>query len=735
MNRNIYKSSITLAIVFVLVLSLVGVASAQEGRVGQAKGSAFSLQAMTLISSLSVDDSLTPNQLAGLLVGTDSTAPTISSITFTGDSRGAGSFSSGTGNVGFESGVVLGSGKVVDVVGPNSADNITTDFVLPGDSDLNGLIPGYTTNDATVLEFDFECPTGTGGEDVISFSYVFTSEEYNEFVNTPYNDVFGFFLNGTNIALLPDGITPVSINNVNNGYSNGGGLPGTNPSNPAYYINNDLNDGGPFIDIEADGLTVVLGAEASVNPGTNHLRLAIADAGDHVLDSWVFIEEGSFACAPLNQPPVANPNGPYLFPLEAGPFDGIGSSDPDGDALTYDWHWGDGNISPNAGATPTHTYGEAGIYDVCLTVNDGFIESDPACTIAVIYDPSGGFVTGGGWIDSPSTAMSTLLYYDAFDTTPELADSQVPGVWYTDRYAPAAFEASFFDGDNRLHVGISGTDYLPHGSTFYNYQGRKYDLGFGIDTYITADLYIGNDWQGNQRHASLWATTIDTNGDISGYPIMGFTEGVGFRIFSQDTDQDAANGYQAGWYDLGLPSNFTYGNWYTLSAHLTSTEYKYYINGVLVWSDVSTFDSVQWANMMLQAYNYGDDYDVYWDNVGAGTVSPTGKATFGFVSKYKKGASVPDGNTEFQFKAGNLNFHSTSYEWLVVTGSDFAKFKGEGTINGQGLYKFQIWAGDGSPDTFRIKIWYEDNGTEVVVYDNGMNQAIGGGNIVVHSKK
>jgi hypothetical protein len=120
----------------------------------------------------------------------------------------------------------------------------------------------------------------------------------------------------------------------------------------------------------------------------------------------------------------------------------------------------------------------------------------------------------------------------------------------------------------------------------------------------------------------------------------------------------------------------------------------------------------------------------------------TGKATFGFVSKYKNGASVPDGNTQFVFKAGDLNFSSSNYDWLVVTGSNFAKFKGRGTING-GMapggvpYAFQIWAGDGGnagADTFRIKIWYEDGGTEVPVYDNGMSQPIGGGSIVVHTK-
>lgn len=112
-----------------------------------------------------------------------------------------------------------------------------------------------------------------------------------------------------------------------------------------------------------------------------------------------------------------------------------------------------------------------------------------------------------------------------------------------------------------------------------------------------------------------------------------------------------------------------------------------------------------------------------------------GKANFGFVSKYKKGATVPTGQTEFVFKMADLNFHSSSYEWLVVTGSDYAKFKGTGTINGEGDYKFMIWAGDSDLDTFRIRIWKEnDEGIETAVYDNGMDQAIGGGSIKVHTK-
>jgi hypothetical protein len=125
--------------------------------------------------------------------------------------------------------------------------------------------------------------------------------------------------------------------------------------------------------------------------------------------------------------------------------------------------------------------------------------------------------------------------------------------------------------------------------------------------------------------------------------------------------------------------------------------------------------------------------------VGAYLADPslTGKANFGFVSKYKKGADVPTGQTEFQFRVADLNFHSSSYEWLVVTGSDYAKFKGSGTINGGDDYKFMLWAGDSNQDTFRIRIWTEDEatGAETDVYDNGFDQEIGGGSIVIHTGK
>jgi Concanavalin A-like lectin/glucanases superfamily/HYR domain/PKD domain len=124
----------------------------------------------------------------------------------------------------------------------------------------------------------------------------------------------------------------------------------------------------------------------------------------------------------------------------------------------------------------------------------------------------------------------------------------------------------------------------------------------------------------------------------------------------------------------------------------------------------------------------------------------TGKATFGFVSKYQKGATVPSGQTQFQFHAASFDFTSTAYDWLVVSGAK-AQYKGTGSVNGSGAtYSFLLTATDGDVsggggiDKFRMKIWIKETGT--TVYDNvlgGSNdidaanpQTLGGGSILVH---
>ncbi|MBI2852872.1 MAG: hypothetical protein HYX84_07215 [Chloroflexi bacterium] len=140
-----------------------------------------------------------------------------------------------------------------------------------------------------------------------------------------------------------------------------------------------------------------------------------------------------------------------------------------------------------------------------------------------------------------------------------------------------------------------------------------------------------------------------------------------------------------------------------------------------------------------------------WISSPAGAYRPdqtlSGKATFGFVSKYQRGATTPIGQTEFQFHAAGMNFHSSSYQWLVVAGAK-AQYKGTGTMNGVSGYGFLLTAtdgqasGGGGADKFRIKIWNISSGE--VVYDNAYEssedidsanpQTIGGGSIVIHAK-
>jgi hypothetical protein len=141
-----------------------------------------------------------------------------------------------------------------------------------------------------------------------------------------------------------------------------------------------------------------------------------------------------------------------------------------------------------------------------------------------------------------------------------------------------------------------------------------------------------------------------------------------------------------------------------------------------------------------------------WINSPAGAypanLTLAGKANFGFNAKYKKGQTVPTGETEFQFQVGNVNFKSTDYQWLVVSGAK-AQYKGNGTLNGQAGYWFMLTAtdgqvnGDGGVDKFRIKIINTNTGA--TEYDNvptatgddievANPQAIAGGSIVIHAK-
>ncbi len=238
---------------------------------------------------------LTPTQLVqNVLVGN---GVTVTNVNYTGHPEAIGTFNGASTNLGLSDGIVLTTGTVLSGTGPfgaqegphgpNDQGNAGTDNATAGYGPLTN-VAGDNTFNAAILEFDF-----VPNSDTVRFRYVFGSEEYPEFVNAGFNDVFAFFISGPgfggtyNMATIPGtGGTPVTIDNVNAN------------TNSAYFVDN--GDGsvapqnGSSFYIQYDGFTVVIEAVAQVQCGeTYHLKIAIADVGDGAYDSGIFLEANS----------------------------------------------------------------------------------------------------------------------------------------------------------------------------------------------------------------------------------------------------------------------------------------------------------------------------------------------------------------------------------------------------------------------------------------------------------
>jgi len=202
-----------------------------------------------------------------------------------------GTFSNGASTcINLNTGIVLSTGNLANIgqtAGIQSfSPNFTTqecggngpvNSVCCSDPQLNSLEP-LADYDCCILEFDI-VPACSA----LQIRFVFGSEEYPEYVNSSFNDAFGFFVTGqnpaggsysnTNVATLPNGAI-ASIDNV------------SPTTNSAYYINNQN-----CTNIALDGITTVLTSTINVTPcQTYHFKLAIADAGDPIYDSGVFVD-------------------------------------------------------------------------------------------------------------------------------------------------------------------------------------------------------------------------------------------------------------------------------------------------------------------------------------------------------------------------------------------------------------------------------------------------------------
>lgn len=270
---------------------------------------AITILTALLAASVSADGQMlfkskNSKQLVEELLPRNSFGITILNTHFRANPNSIATFVTTSDKLPIQSGVIMTTGMVTWAAYPNDSPSSGCAMFTPGDSRLE-KIAGAKTADAAILEFEFVANT-----DEVSFEYFFASEEYPEYVNKGVNDVFAFFIEGPgydtlyNIAKLPTTGEPISVDHVNAN------------RNSDFYIENKSwrgysidNPGTSLASIfQFDGMTTPLEAKAKIRPyATYKLTLAIADVGDNIYDSGVFIKAHS-----LKSEGKLQPLGPYL---------------------------------------------------------------------------------------------------------------------------------------------------------------------------------------------------------------------------------------------------------------------------------------------------------------------------------------------------------------------------------------------------------------------------------------
>ncbi|WP_073081744.1 T9SS type B sorting domain-containing protein [Winogradskyella jejuensis] len=322
-------------------------------------------------------------------------------------------FFDGTGtSFPFESGIVMSTGRLSNVPGPN---NSLSDDDAPGwdgDSDLEEILDENDTFNATILEFNFTAITNQ-----ISFRYLFASEEYQEGNSNTclFSDLFGFLIKPSdnsepfeNIAVVPGTNTPVKVTTVTPGIS--GSCP---PQNEAYFgsFNNTVSP------INFNGQTTVLTATADIVSGVEYtIKLVIADETNFRFDSAVFLEAGSFqASRDLGQNRLLATNNP-LCEGETLTLDGTVAGNNG-----YDW-FRDGVLvqSDPVGCTNCGTYEvtQAGTYTLEVNLDGTCISNGE---IAIEYSPN---PVGIDIIQTECDAdQDGLTFYDLLKLAADIRDN------------------------------------------------------------------------------------------------------------------------------------------------------------------------------------------------------------------------------------------------------------------------------------------------------------------------
>jgi PKD repeat protein len=371
------------------------------------------------------------------------------------------------------------------------------------------------------------------------------------------------------------------------------------------------------------------------------------------------------------------------------------SNDPEGDELTYTWSI-DGN-EVATGVNPTIVL-PCGTYTIELIVNDGEVDSEPDYVEITVEDGT----------PPEITCPNNITLECPADTDPSATG---------------------------LATATDNCDDAP--TITYG------DATYGACPQLIERTWTATDASDNSNSCVQIITVQDTTPPVieslDGLPLL---QAVGLEVQFMASFGDTCGDVTATWdfpgadsFDVTDPMNPTsvYNEPGIYTVTLTVTDGCNSVSESLV---VVVYDPA--AGFTTGGGWFVPDSNSFID--GVGVTDKVSKANFGFIVKYKKGADNPDGNLEFQYRAGDIDLKSSDMEWLVVQSTTKVRFKGKATINGQGPYTFKVTAEDngepGTGDWFKIEIWLG-----VVDTENGPQAPkhkaqgfLGGGNIQIHQK-
>jgi len=483
-------------------------------------------------------------------------------------------------------------------------------------------------------------------------------------------------------------------------------------------------------------------------------------------------------CEPANTAPDANAGEDQT--CDTGPggtgeavLDCSGSDDPDGDELTYTWYLDGEEIA--TGCNPTIEL-PCGTYTLELIVNDGTVDSEPDYVEITVLDGTPPEISCPNNVTLECPADTSPAATGEATATDECDDA--PVITYSDLTSgtcPKVIERTWTATDAAGNEGscvqvITVEDTTPPvitcpadvtlecpadtspaatgeatgsdacGSVIITHSDVSVP-GCG-NTEVISRTWTATDDCGNSTSCVQTITVVDTTAPlISNVDADWLLAAVGQTVtFSADVNDDCDGDVNVVW-DFGdgtapspIPSH-GYGEPNIYNVTVTATDDCG--NGstdsiIIVVYDPSAGFTTGGGWFVPDSNSFIDGNDV------TDTVS---KANFGFIVKYKKGADNPDGNLEFQYKAGDINLRSSDMEWLVVQSATKVRFKGKATINGEGLYTFKVTAEDngepGTGDWFKIEIWMgpdvdTENGPPVPKHK--AQGYLGGGNVQIHQK-